>query len=69
MNQDITAVQDQIKIQTWLLVNFKVNLFFQKVPGRCHPDFVDPRDPLHAKPHAEMVKWIEEHIKFESKKK
>ena len=42
---------------------------FSNISGRCHYDFVNPRDPLHAKSHTEMVKWIEEHIKFESKKK
>lgn len=31
---------------------------FSKVPGRCHPDFIDPRDPLHAKSQSDMVKWI-----------
>jgi len=30
----------------------KSKSIFSKVPGRCHPDFVDPRDPLH------MLKWL-----------
>lgn len=36
---------------------------FVQNPGRKHGSFGNPRDPLHAKPHEDIIKWINEHTK------
>jgi len=40
----------------------KQSVFTQK-PNRKHHSFSNPRDPLHFKPHNDIVEWIREHAK------
>ena len=40
----------------------KQSVFTQK-PNRKHHSFSNPRDPLHFKPHNDIVEWIHEHAK------
>jgi L1 cell adhesion molecule like protein len=37
---------------------------FDVCPGRYHPSFRVPRVPLHAKPEAELIDWMETHIQL-----